>query len=187
MLHLEPPEPCIALSPPVGTELYHLLTSEVTATHQDSPRRWPWCHRHRLDNTDEFLLASWTDQSQPGRRSGLLGLKHSCWTRLGEPLLVCTGLAEEEEGSADSKRTREKWAGEIKTSFVQLIVQEGKSSGDPEGHPTTGGPVHCVGRQVARQAALRHTDTQSVELRIFPGISTTHKVETPGRPVPAIQ
>lgn len=70
--------------------------------------------------------------------------------------------------------------GGLRTSFLKFIMQEGESSGDTEGHPATGGPVHCVGRQVARQASLRHTDTHSIELCIFPDLRTTRKLETAG-------
>lgn len=45
------------------------------------------------------------------------------------------------------------------TSSVQLIVQEGEPSSDTMSQPAACGPVHCVDRQVAGQAALGHGDT----------------------------
>lgn len=61
--------------------------------------------------------------------------------------------------SREQERGRNGWWGDWrKTSSVQFMMQEGESSGDTKGHPAAGGQVHCVGRQVARQAALRHTD-----------------------------
>lgn len=43
----------------------------------------------------------------------------------------------------------------VDTSFVQLSVQEGQSSGDTMSHAAARKPVHCVDRQVVRQAALK--------------------------------